>query len=147
MKKLILCLAIVSLVLGLNACKSEKEKEETCAPTSLNPNGDSELALLMRDMAKLSEANAIALREGKELAPYKGEFTPMKTAERTMKDFDETFFQGMSDIYLANMQKLYEAKPEDRISLHNNVVESCQACHNQICPGPLKRIDKMLVKL
>ena len=29
MKKLILCLAIVSLVLGLNACKSEKEKEET----------------------------------------------------------------------------------------------------------------------
>ena len=147
MKKLILCLGIVALVFGLNACKSEKEKEEACAPESLNPNGDSELALLMRDMAKLSEANAIALREGKELAPYKGEFTAMKKAERTMKDFDETFFQGMSDKYLSDMQKLYDAKPEDRIALHNNVVESCQACHNQICPGPLKRIDKMLVKL
>ena len=147
MKKLILCLAIVSLVLGLNACKSEKEKEETCAPTSLNPNGDSELALLMRDMAELSEANAIALREGKELAPYKGEFTAMKNAERTMHDFDEHFFQSMSDNYLNSLQKLYEAHPEDRVQLHNNMIESCQACHNQICPGPLKRIDKMLVKL
>ncbi|MBK9636653.1 MAG: hypothetical protein IPO63_02095 [Bacteroidetes bacterium] len=147
MKKFILCLGIVALVFGLNACKSEKEKEEACAPTSLNPNGDSELALLMRDMAKLSEANAISLREGKELALYKGEFNSMKKAERTMKDLDETFFQGMADTYLTNMQKLYDAKPEDRISLHNNVVESCQACHNQICPGPLKRIDKMLVKI
>lgn len=147
MKKFILCLGIIALVLGVNACKSEKEKEEACAPESLNPNGDSELALMMRDMAKLSEDNAIALREGKELVPYKGEFTAMKKAERTMKDFDETFFQGMSDKYLSDMQKLYEAKPEDRIALHNNVVESCQACHNQICPGPLKRIDKMIVKL
>ena len=147
MKKFILCLGIVALVFGLNACKSEKEKEEACAPTSLNPNGDSELALLMRDMAKLSEDNAIALREGKELVPYNGEFTAMKKAERTMKDFDETFFQGMSDKYLSDMQKLYEAKPAERIALHNNVVESCQACHNQICPGPLKRIDKMLVKI
>jgi hypothetical protein len=147
MKKLILCLGIVALVLGQNACKSEKAKEETCAPAALNPNGDSELALLMRDMAKLTETNAIALREGKELTPYKGEYTAMKKAERTMHDIDETFFQGMSDTYLNNMQKLYDAKPEDRIALHNNVVESCQACHNQICPGPLKRIDKMLVKL
>lgn len=147
MKKIILCLGIVVIVGGLNACKSEKEKEENCSPTSLNPNGDSELAILMRDMAKISEANAIALREGKELAPYHGEFEAMKKADRTMKDFDETFFQGMSDSYLNNMQKLYEAKPEDRIALHNNVVESCQACHNQICPGPLKRIDKMLVKI
>ena len=95
MKKIIVCLGIVSLVLGMNACKSEKGKEEACAPASLNPNGDSELALLMRDMAKLSEDNAIALREGKELVPYNGEFTAMKKAERTMKDFDETFFQGM----------------------------------------------------
>lgn len=147
MKKLILCLSIVALVAGLNACKSEKEKEENCSPTSLNPNGDSELAILMRDMAKISEANAIALREGKELAPYNGEFASMKKADRTMKDFDETFFQGMSDSYLMAMKKLYEAKPEDRISLHNNVVETCQACHNQICPGPLNRIDKMLVNL
>lgn len=149
MKKIALSLMLVSMIAIIYSCQSKKEaeKEENCAPAAVNPNGDSELALLMRDMAKISEANAIALREGKELAPYKGEFAAMKTAERTMKDFDETFFQGMSDSYLANMQKLYEAKPEDRITLHNNVVESCQACHNQICPGPLKRIDKMMVKL
>ena len=149
MKKHILLLALFISSIALHSCnqKENEAKEEACATTQVNPNGESELALMMRDMAKLSEANAIALREGKELAPYKGEFSAMLKAERTMHDIDEDFYQGMAKSYLNNIDKLYAAPASERITLHNNMIESCQACHNQICPGPLKRIDKMLVNL
>ncbi|MBL7923559.1 MAG: hypothetical protein JNL88_05130 [Bacteroidia bacterium] len=134
----------------LNACQQEDKdpkqvSDATCAP--LNPNGDSELALLMRKMASLAEENASALRQGKELAPYDGSFDKMLTAERSMQ-VEEQFFQGMAKSYITNINKLYQAdSPEERVNLHNNLIQTCQECHGQTCRGPLKRIDKMLVQL
>ncbi len=145
--------AVVSAVLlGLSAgsCTQEKsstaasDSTATCAP--LNPNGDSELAIMMRNMALLSEANAAALREGKELVAYDGSFSGMFQAERSMK-IDDVLFEGMGKSYLATLEQLYKAPPEERVALHNNLIQTCQACHEQSCRGPLKRIDKMLVKL
>lgn len=145
--------AVVSAVLlGLSAgsCTQEKnstaggDSTATCAP--LNPNGDSELAIMMRNMALLSEANAAALREGKELVAYDGSFSGMFQAERSMK-IDDVLFEGMGKSYLATLEQLYKAPVEERVALHNNLIQTCQACHEQSCRGPLKRIDKMLVKL
>ena len=141
-------LLIFSLLLGLitgTACnKQEKVSEESCAP--LNPNGDSELALLMRKMAKLSEDNAVALRAGKDLVPYDGSFKKVIfKAERSM-NVEEQMFQGMAKAYITNLNKLYAATTMDeKLQLHNNVVQTCQDCHGQTCRGPLKRIDKMMV--
>ncbi len=100
----------------------------------------------MRNMALLSEANAAALREGKELVDYDGSFSGMFQAERSMK-IDDVLFEGMGKSYLATLEQLYKAPPEERVALHNNLIQTCQACHEQSCRGPLKRIDKMLVKL
>lgn len=147
MKKIVFVLMLILPVLFTTACKQKQETsdEESCAP--LNPNGDSELALLMRKMAKLNEDNAVALREGKELVPYDGSFEKViYTADRSMK-VEEEFFQGMAKSYITHLNKLYAAGPQDdKAALHNNVVQSCQDCHGQTCRGPLKRIDKMLVK-
>jgi hypothetical protein len=141
---LALCLLFV---LALAACSNEEKKitdKEQCAP--LNPNGDSELAVLMREMAKLSEENALALKAGKELVSYDGHFSKIISAERSM-NVDEQFYQGMAKVYLSKLDELYKAAPEKRIELHNNLVRSCQDCHSQTCRGPLKRIDKMLVSI
>ncbi len=135
----------LALIMTLHSCKQEEQKaDQACAP--LNPNGDSELSLLMRKMATLAEENAIAIREGKELAPYDGSFDKMLNAKRSMH-IEEDFFQGMAKTYISTINKLYEAKPEDRLALHNNLIQTCQSCHGETCRGPLKRIDKMLVTL
>ncbi len=135
----------LAFIMTLQSCKQEEQKtDQACAP--LNPNGDSELSLLMRKMATLAEENAIAIREGKELAPYDGSFDKMLNAKRSMH-IEEDFFQGMAKTYISTINKLYEAKPEDRLALHNNLIQTCQSCHGETCRGPLKRIDKMLVTL
>ncbi|MFN8154270.1 MAG: hypothetical protein U0Y08_08280 [Bacteroidia bacterium] len=146
MRTKIILLLVLVLGVSLHACKQKENAEgESCAP--LNPNGDSELALLMRKMAKLNEDNAAALRAGKELVPYDGSFEKeIYTAQRSMK-VEEDFFQGMAKSYIGHLNKLYAAGPtDDKAALHNNVVQACQDCHGQTCRGPLKRIDKMLVK-
>lgn len=144
LQKVVFILFLTSIV-PLQSCKQEEQKtDQACAP--LNPNGDSELSLIMRKMATLAEQNAIAIREGKELAPYDGSFDKMLDAERSMH-IEEDFFQGMAKTYIATINKLYEAKPEERVALHNNLIQTCQSCHNETCRGPLKRIDKMMVTL
>lgn len=147
MKTKYISLLVIVLALIAGACnegKKEGAEGESCSP--LNPNGDSELALLMRKMAKLNEENAVALRAGKELVPYDGSFEKVIfTAKRSMK-VEEGFYQGMAKAYIGHLNKLYAAGPgEDKALLHNNVVQACQDCHNQTCRGPLKRIDKMIV--
>lgn len=139
------------LLLSIAACNQQKEEQtvsedSSCSP--LNPNGDSELALLMRKMATLSEENAAALRAGKDLVAYDGSFEKVIfNAERSMK-VEEQLFQGMAKVYIAQLNKLYEAgSMEEKMALHNNVVQSCQDCHAQTCRGPLKRIDKMKVSM
>ncbi|MBK9401527.1 MAG: hypothetical protein IPN36_11930 [Bacteroidetes bacterium] len=145
MQRKVIFILFLSLVVALHSCKQEDQKaEQECAP--LNPNGDSELSLIMRKMATLAEENARAIREGKDLAPYDGSFDKMLNAERSMH-IEEDFFQGMAKTYISTINKLYEAKPEERLDLHNSLIQTCQSCHGETCRGPLKRIDKMIVTL
>lgn len=128
-----------------NGSKNEQEAQtENCGP--LNPNGDSERALMMREMTRLAEENAEALRKGGDLLPYNGEFEKLASTAGTMT-VDEDFFKAMSEGYLVHMKELYSAAPEKRIEAHNNLIQSCQDCHAQTCRGPLKRIDKMMVNI
>lgn len=122
----------------------QESQAESCAP--LNPNGDSERALMMREMTRLAEGNAEALRKGGELLPYNGEFEKLASTSGTMT-VDEDFFDAMSKGYLVHLKELYSSTPEKRIEAHNNLVQSCQDCHAQTCRGPLKRIDNMMVNI
>lgn len=139
-----ICMVFVLALMACNTKEKQTADKEQCAP--LNPNGDSELAVLMREMAKLSEENALALKSGKDLVPYDGRFSKIVNAERSM-NVDEQFYRGMANVYLSHLDELYKAAPEKRIELHNNLVKSCQDCHSQTCRGPLKRIDKMMVSV
>lgn len=136
-------------LLGAMACNAPQAGKEhpentSCAP--VNPNGDSERALVMRKMTQLSEANAKALRSGENLVPYDGSFDTLLLSSTGTMPVDEAFFKGMAQGYLSQLHRLYAAQTrEEKITLHNNVVQSCQDCHQQTCRGPLKRIDKMMV--
>lgn len=117
------------------ACQSD-----TPVKRSLNPNGDSELALLMRKMFD----ETMKMKEAKEKG---GKFSPtfdleeILTAHPTEKGKNTSSeYKAYAQLYM-NMMKDYEhVSSQELYSAYDNVVNSCKACHQALCPGPLRRI-------
>ena len=113
------------------------------SPPPLNPNGDSELALLMRAMFDDAQAMKEQIEEGKQPRPtldyqkiLSAEATePEKAASNTYK------VHALS--YLQTIKALQEAEAPQAASLYKNMVNSCMGCHKALCPGPTVRIKKL----
>lgn len=121
-----------------------------CGPTGkgeckkpLNPNGDSELALLMRQMATATEAWKTEVKSGKLSTTL--DISTLKTATPTDGTVSGNSFNGFADAYTASVNNFL--KP-DSVSVYrfNLMVDQCMNCHSNFCPGPMKRIEKMYVK-
>lgn len=138
-------LFIVLLVLSLAHC-SEPGKdaaEGKGASRIVNPNGDSELALLMRKMYDDGMAMKAAIESGKEpvfdhepKAIFTAQATePEKAASQAYHDFGQA--------YLASVKAFQSATPAERKAFYTGMVQSCMACHEQLCPGPTRKIKHM----
>lgn len=136
------------LFIATEACQEQpnvEEAETKEVKRSLNPNGDSELAILMREMyeeaerikeqVKKGEQPEIKLDHGKILTAHATE--PAKDNSKEFKDF--------AKMYLANLDQLQKANPENVEMVFQSLVESCMSCHQQLCPGPMVRIKKLRV--
>lgn len=150
-RKIVSTLYLVALAMTvIYACGEapkpvQKEEVKKVKKRSLNPNGDSELALLMRSMfeeaeqikeqVKKGEKPQIKLDHGKILTAHATE--PEKAASKEFKDF--------AKMYLANLEQLKKAKPENVEMVYQSLVQSCMSCHQQLCPGPVVRIKKLRI--
>ncbi len=112
-------------------------------PTPLNPNGQSELAALMRTMqADLKAAGeAIALRQPvpKMLATH----ARIRCAWPTTPSDRTPQFDAFAQSYLAAVAALEAAPPEQARPALNRVLDTCKSCHQQTCPGPIAAIEKL----
>ncbi len=109
----------------------------------LNPNGDSELSLLMRlmydDGMKIKEQ----IRMG-EKPDISFDFEKIHTAEATEPDRMKTpDFDVFADSYIQAVQAYKSAAKEEAESYFNSIVTACMNCHQAVCPGPKVRIKKM----
>ena len=109
----------------------------------LNPNGDSELAILMRAMTVATEKNTAFLREKKETENYSDTLNSILTAKPSDLGLDKDIFDGFAKTYLAAIADFNNADVVNKIKAHNVIVQNCKSCHEQFCRGPLKRIAKM----
>jgi hypothetical protein len=111
----------------------------------VNPNGDSELALLMREMFDHSmEVKAQLENEGK-LDPIK-RYDEMKTAEATEPEKAASdLYKAMADTYLSTVDLANGAPPSHRKKAFNSMVDNCMSCHQQLCPGPMVKIEKLYI--
>jgi hypothetical protein len=144
MKKWIGFIAIATVVLMMN-CK-EAETQQTAAKSKVyNPNGDSELALLMRQMfdeclevkSKLDADGNVVLAFDPEEILTAHATEPAKAASATYKE--------MSKVYLDAHQSFMQADPQDRKDKYQALVVTCIACHQQLCPGPIRKINRLLL--
>ncbi len=135
------------LLLGMGVfirCANEQPKAEDCKSSApVNPNGDSELAILMRKMTKHAEATKKALESGAELPAFPSEVNSIDEATPTDPDKHNPGFFSGTKVYRAALDRLYKADKAGRAECYQQLLNSCAACHNVVCPGPLKKIGRL----
>ncbi len=125
------------------ACAAEPEEMETAQPeVPLNPNGDSELALLMRAMYD----DAMLVKEQVEAGETPTiSVNPQPILTATPSDPESTAspqYKSFARAYIHSVNQLGGAT-EDVEALYTGMVNTCMSCHTAVCPGPRVRIKKL----
>ena len=146
MKKKYACI-FTAIVISVG-CNSKKQ--ETCTMQGgLNPNGSSELSLIMRKMAAHLAENRDALKAGKGIVDPPKEIENLLTAKKTDEDIDTTIFNAYARIYQQRTNELIQSAGSSdslKIRAHNNLVSTCRDCHSNFCAGPMKLINQLDIK-
>lgn len=132
------------------SCSENKESDRSentavVDSTSVNPNGDSELAILMRKMVVFTQNTKDSIEKKKNLPPYPKEFDRIFFAKKTDRSIDASIFNAHAQNYLKHVENLYSTKTNDTISKFNAMITSCVSCHENFCGGPIKRIKKFYI--
>ena len=148
--KIIVFTALVVLIVLLSQCKqadkpSVSTSENTsCVKTkSLNPNGDSELALLMRHMYDSLNSMNTLIKNGGMPSKFPESFLKTHTAKPTTSTTKLESFDAFADDYITTLRLLYNSPKADLNKNYNSLVQKCANCHEASCPGPLKKIYKL----
>ena len=142
---------VIIVSLAIFSCGENKEtvsedSAKKCAmPSSVNPNGDSELALLMREMADWTDSCKAAITSGREVPAAPANLKTLHTAKRTDPNIDEKIFSSMASLYQSRVTDFQTATDANRVQLFNAMVQGCISCHENFCHGPLVRINKMMI--
>jgi cytochrome c556 len=146
---LVICALILANCSG-EAKKEEVEKAKTDSIAScakpVNPNGDSELSLLMREMMSSASNLKEMVKQGNVPKEFPEAFLKIHTAQPTDSETKKASFNDFADNYISNLHALYNSPKEDLTKNYNAVVNACASCHSQHCPGPLKAINKLKIE-
>lgn len=108
-----------------------------------NPNGDSELALLMRDMYEEALRVKYELAAGRP-ATLNIDHEAILTAHATEPEKAASAeYKAFARGYLATIDNLRKANAGEIAPLYDQLVGSCMGCHEALCPGPIARIKKL----
>lgn len=138
--KVLLCFSFLSIIFLFVQCSHSAEKKP------LNPNGDSELALLMRNMNTSTSSLKELIKQGKLPDRFPEEFLRIHKAVPTDSTVKGPVFDAFASNYLNGLNELYKS-PKEQLSVnYNAVVQRCVDCHRQFCPGPIKAINKLTLE-
>lgn len=142
---------LVALFLGLMvSCQTKKETQKIKivkeVPSNFQMYKTSEMAELMRNMLAKNKEVRAKIIEGEEIGDFNKEYIKIHTAKLTdSTDLDETFLT-FAKYFEREHRALFEVSKEGRKEQYNNAIESCVACHQVKCRGPIPRIEKLLIK-
>ena len=133
MKSLYLGLIIAFVYTSCNSSQS----------TPLNPNGDSELAVLMREMYEDGLKMKKQVKVGGVPTPTI-DHSKMLTAEPTEPNKIATpEYATFTESYLQILQSMKNADRNSANGIYTSMVDLCKSCHQSLCPGPIVKIDKL----
>ncbi|ARV16169.1 hypothetical protein [Polaribacter sp. SA4-12] len=137
-------LALVFLLISIFSCKKEIPKKIIIVERKRV--NQSEMAALMLKMYDKNLENKTLVLQGKEPKDFPKEFLNIHTAQLTDPSNRNPAFKMFSNFYLNSFKKVFTTSKDSLILKHNNAVNSCIACHETTCVGPIPRIKKLLIK-
>lgn len=143
---------ILLFIVGLVACNGDekiisKDSAASCKTSTVNPNGSSELAMLMREMAAFTDSAKQDLMNGREIDARPEKLATIISAKKTDPNINVDVFNPLAQHYIASVEDFYGAKPEQKTEMFNNMVKACINCHENFCGGPIKRIQKLFIPI
>ncbi|MCF8257491.1 MAG: hypothetical protein K9J06_08065 [Flavobacteriales bacterium] len=128
---------VVTMVLAWASCEAPQPKD-------VNPNGSSELAILMREMFDDGERIKAQVQRGEEPTGLR-DFAAIHAAIPTDSTVKTLVFTAFAESYLESVRQL-EADDSTSVYRFNRMVDQCMNCHSEFCPGPKKRIRKLYIE-
>lgn len=141
----ILSLLVLSFVFVSCYDKSEEIcTSENVEISAVNPNGDSELALLMRKMYDDADSikKFITDSAGNITPEFISELEKIHTAIPTDSTVKTPEFEAYTKLMIDEANKLFSST-ENKVQGFNQLVNRCIECHQSFCPGPIKKIKKL----
>jgi len=135
-KSFILLLAFITLF----SCKKETKSE---APVMAK---QSEMSALMLQMYAENEKVKQQILKGEDLPNFPEKFLHIHTASLTDPADRNDKFNMFSDAYISSLRTVFESPKDAQKESFNQSINSCIACHQSMCPGPIVRIQKLLIK-
>jgi len=129
---------LIILLLFMYSC-SDKEKKQTI----IDPNNTSEMALLMRDMFTHLETIKGKIENGESLSLEQLDFEIIHKQKATDESFLKEGLVPMSKEYSLVVKDFNENPTKNN---YKSIVNTCISCHQSLCPGPLERIDNLILK-
>ena len=126
------------------ACSNSKKE---CEEQPINPNGESELALLMRELHNntLDIKKNLFLNYSTSLTDeFKYNYQAIKTSNPTESNLrDDGIYNGYADLYINSVDKFLNNKSQKN---YNSMVTNCIQCHQHFCLGAINKINKLYYK-
>lgn len=124
------------------SCEDEAGKKQNVI---VNPNGDSELALLMRSMFDDGVNIKEDLLKG-EAPNLRVDFLKIHTAKPTEEGKNTTpEYASYARAYEDAVKAFQASNPYQRVEAYQHMVNSCIQCHQEVCPGPVRKIKKLVL--
>lgn len=139
MKIYVSATVLILLIVLLSNCSG---KEVKSGASRFTMREDSELTLLMRDMYDYYDSLKVNIENG-DIPENIKEFHTVHSAISTEPAKAKSdLYQAMATVYKESADRLKNHK-NDIPQAFNLMVDNCMNCHQQMCPGPMVKIEKL----
>lgn len=147
-KYFLTCLILIFIVAGITVQPDGKFQTSSLLAdtTDLNPNGSSELSLLMRKMHQHALKAREDVLKNKVSKGYPAEFEKIYTATPTTPETKNQYYNSYADLYMAALKNFSKSNKKNLKENYNNLVSGCVVCHTTHCPGPMAVINKLPIE-
>lgn len=139
MKKNILFFGLILIVLS---CVNKKKQEKE--PFIMYET--SELSKMMEEMYVFNDSIKQQIINKESLSSLPFDLEQLHKAEMTNRFERDDNFNKFAEVFKNYQLQLYSTSKDSLKTVYNNTINTCIACHQNSCTGPIPRIKKLLIQ-
>ncbi|MDY7395791.1 hypothetical protein UMM65_11090 [Aureibaculum sp. 2210JD6-5] len=135
---------LIAMLLLISCAKAGK-KEKVTKKEEMQMYEPSEMALLMRQMYEFNKLTKTKIINKDSLFAFPEEFINIHKAAMTNPDERDAEFDSLAIEFVKFQKATFSTESDSTAYYFNQSVNSCIACHQTRCTGPVPKIKKLLI--